>query len=66
MQSDKPDSEPKTKETLRGFEGLPIDVTSRIKDAMAYIEAVKTRFEKDKPEVYDKFLDLMKDFRDQR
>lgn len=40
--------------------GRPLDVT----DALSYLDAVKVQFQ-DKPEVYNRFLDIMKDFKSQ-
>src|ERR1700722_4433181 len=39
----------------------PLDV----KDALSYLDAVKMRFQ-DQPEVYNRFLDIMKDFKSQQ
>ncbi|THV01430.1 hypothetical protein K435DRAFT_655423 [Dendrothele bispora CBS 962.96] len=39
----------------------PLNVT----DALSYLDAVKIQFQ-DKPEVYNKFLDIMKDFKSQQ
>ncbi|KAK0505793.1 histone deacetylase complex, SIN3 component [Armillaria luteobubalina] len=50
-----PPSELKTPET-----GRPLNVT----DALSYLDAVKVQFQ-DKPEVYNRFLDIMKDFKSQ-
>ena len=36
----------------------------RVRDALTYIDAVKTQFG-DQPEVYNHFLDVMRDFRAQ-
>lgn len=36
----------------------------KVKDAMGYLEKVKTKFAK-QPTVYNKFLDIMKDFKSQ-
>jgi len=41
-------------------EGRPLNVT----DALSYLDAVKKQFE-DKPDVYNNFLDIMKDFKSQ-
>lgn len=41
-------------------ENRPLNVT----DALTYLDAVKIQFQ-DKPEVYNKFLDIMKDFKSQ-
>ncbi|KAF5351060.1 hypothetical protein D9756_008434 [Leucocoprinus leucothites] len=38
----------------------------KIRDAMNYIDIVKTKVAEDEPEVYDKFLSLMRDFHNQR
>ena len=38
----------------------PLNVT----DALSYLDAVKVQFQ-DKPEVYNQFLDIMKDFKSQ-
>ena len=35
-----------------------------VKDALSYLDAVKTQFH-DKPDVYNLFLDIMKDFKGQ-
>lgn len=40
--------------------GRPLNVT----DALSYLDAVKVQFQ-DKPEVYNRFLDIMKDFKGQ-
>ncbi|KAJ6611497.1 hypothetical protein B0H10DRAFT_2224012 [Mycena sp. CBHHK59/15] len=40
--------------------GRPLNVT----DALSYLDAVKIQFQ-DKPEVYNRFLDIMKDFKSQ-
>lgn len=40
--------------------GRPLNVT----DALGYLDAVKKQFE-DRPDVYNKFLDIMKDFKSQ-
>lgn len=40
--------------------GRPLNVT----DALSYLDAVKVQFQ-DKPEVYNQFLDIMKDFKSQ-
>ncbi len=50
-----PPSELKTPEA-----GRPLNVT----DALSYLDAVKVQFQ-DKPEVYNRFLDIMKDFKSQ-
>lgn len=36
----------------------------RVEDALAYLDQVKQKFS-DKPQVYNKFLDIMKDFKAQ-
>ncbi|KAG7099673.1 hypothetical protein E1B28_001498 [Marasmius oreades] len=41
--------------------GRPLNVT----DALSYLDAVKNQFQ-DRPEVYNKFLDIMKDFKSQQ
>ncbi len=44
-----------------------LDLESRplnVKDALSYLDAVKKQFE-DKPDVYNNFLDIMKDFKSQ-
>jgi len=35
-----------------------------VNDALSYLEQVKSQF-KDQPEIYNKFLDIMKDFKSQ-
>ncbi|KAG7452216.1 uncharacterized protein BT62DRAFT_926424 [Guyanagaster necrorhizus] len=50
-----PSSGPKSPEA-----GRPLNVT----DALSYLDAVKVQFQ-DKPEVYNRFLDIMKDFKSQ-
>lgn len=40
--------------------GRPLNVT----DALSYLDAVKVQFQ-EKPEVYNRFLDIMKDFKSQ-
>lgn len=40
--------------------------TVKIRDALQYIDAVKARFVEEEPKVYDEFLALMKDFKNQR
>lgn len=40
--------------------GRPLNVT----DALSYLDAVKNQFH-DQPEVYNRFLDIMKDFKSQ-
>lgn len=40
--------------------GRPLNVT----DALSYLDAVKVQFS-EKPEVYNRFLDIMKDFKSQ-
>lgn len=40
--------------------GRPLNVT----DALSYLDAVKVQFQ-DKPDVYNHFLDIMKDFKSQ-
>jgi paired amphipathic helix protein Sin3a len=40
--------------------GRPLNVT----DALSYLDAVKSQFQ-DKPDVYNHFLDIMKDFKSQ-
>ncbi|KAK0465461.1 histone deacetylase complex, SIN3 component [Desarmillaria tabescens] len=50
-----PPSGPKSPEA-----GRPLNVT----DALSYLDAVKVQFQ-DKPEVYNRFLDIMKDFKSQ-
>lgn len=40
--------------------GRPLNVT----DALSYLDAVKIQFQ-DKPDVYNRFLDIMKDFKSQ-
>jgi len=40
--------------------GRPLNVT----DALSYLDAVKNQFQ-DKPDVYNQFLDIMKDFKSQ-
>lgn len=44
----------------RSPEGRPLNVT----DALSYLDAVKVQFQ-DKPDVYNHFLDIMKDFKSQ-
>ncbi|KAL0068608.1 hypothetical protein AAF712_004324 [Marasmius tenuissimus] len=41
--------------------GRPLNVT----DALSYLDAVKNQFQ-DRPEVYNRFLDIMKDFKSQQ
>lgn len=36
-----------------------------VKDALTYLELVKVKFN-DQPEIYNRFLDIMKDFKSQR
>ena len=36
-----------------------------VKDALSYLDQVKIQFS-DQPEVYNRFLDIMKDFKSQR
>jgi len=35
-----------------------------VKDALSYLEQVKSQF-KDQPEIYNRFLDIMKEFKSQ-
>lgn len=46
--------------TPAAVESRPLNVT----DALSYLDAVKVQFQ-DKPEVYNRFLDIMKDFKSQ-
>jgi paired amphipathic helix protein Sin3a len=46
--------------TTRSPESRPLNVT----DALSYLDAVKVQFQ-DKPDVYNHFLDIMKDFKSQ-
>jgi histone deacetylase complex regulatory component SIN3 len=46
--------------TARSPETRPLNVT----DALSYLDAVKVQFQ-DKPDVYNHFLDIMKDFKSQ-
>jgi len=41
--------------------GRPLNVT----DALSYLDLVKNKF-RDRPEVYNHFLDIMKEFKGQR
>ena len=43
-----------------GAETRPLNVS----DALGYLDAVKAQFQ-DKPDVYNHFLDIMKDFKSQ-
>jgi len=38
--------------------------TLNVNDALSYLEQVKAQF-KDHPEIYNRFLDIMKDFKSQ-
>jgi histone deacetylase complex regulatory component SIN3 len=42
----------------------PTDRPLNVKDALSYLDAVKTQFH-DRPDVYNLFLDIMKDFKGQ-
>jgi paired amphipathic helix protein Sin3a len=46
--------------STRSPESRPLNVT----DALSYLDAVKVQFQ-DKPDVYNHFLDIMKDFKSQ-
>jgi paired amphipathic helix protein Sin3a len=46
--------------TAKSPESRPLNVT----DALSYLDAVKVQFQ-DKPDVYNHFLDIMKDFKSQ-
>lgn len=46
--------------SARSPESRPLNVT----DALSYLDAVKVQFQ-DKPDVYNHFLDIMKDFKSQ-
>ena len=41
-----------------------VNAGPKVKDAMGYLEKVKNKFA-DKPQVYNQFLDIMKDFKSQ-
>lgn len=45
----------------QSVDNRPLNVT----DALSYLDAVKKQFE-DKPDVYNDFLDIMKDFKSQK
>ena len=49
-----------TEQPSRSADGRPLNVT----DALTYLDAVKNQFA-DKPDVYNHFLDIMKDFKSQ-
>lgn len=75
MQNDKPIPTTDAEKLTEGLEALSINkpteeskllATKRIQSALNYIEAVKGRFQKDQPQIYDKFLDIMKDYHNQR
>ncbi|KAG6845379.1 hypothetical protein H0H87_010488, partial [Tephrocybe sp. NHM501043] len=54
------DSPPEAPKSSPPEAGRPLNVT----DALSYLDAVKVQFN-DKPEVYNRFLDIMKDFKSQ-
>ena len=53
--------EAQTSREQQGAKVQPFSVT----DAISYVNSVKLQFA-EQPEVYDKFLDVLKDFRNQR
>ncbi|KAJ7292716.1 histone deacetylase complex, SIN3 component [Mycena rebaudengoi] len=55
-----PKTKPGTPTTKSPEMNRPLNVT----DALSYLDAVKIQFQ-DKPEVYNRFLDIMKDFKSQ-
>ncbi|KAJ7597424.1 hypothetical protein C8J56DRAFT_920036 [Mycena floridula] len=56
----RPDSASATAAQKQAAAERPLNVT----DALSYLDAVKVQFQ-EKPEVYNKFLDIMKDFKSQ-
>ncbi|KAF9445677.1 hypothetical protein P691DRAFT_254893 [Macrolepiota fuliginosa MF-IS2] len=67
MQSPKSSvSGPNIDETVEEFQRLMTTASSRIQDAVSYVDLVKTRLAEDESEVYVKFLDLMKGFHTQQ
>lgn len=57
----KPGSPLPQPEPLSSEAGRPLNVT----DALSYLDAVKIQFA-ERPEVYNQFLDIMKDFKSQK
>lgn len=55
-----PNDSPGASQPSSDVTGRPLNVT----DALSYLDAVKMQFQ-DKPEVYNQFLDIMKDFKSQ-
>ena len=49
---------------LSYVEGQPQERQLNVTDALSYLDAVKVQFQ-DQPEVYNQFLDIMKDFKSQ-
>lgn len=49
---------------LSYIEGQPQERQLNVTDALSYLDAVKVQFQ-DQPEVYNQFLDIMKDFKSQ-
>jgi len=49
---------------LSFVEGQPQERQLNVTDALSYLDAVKVQFQ-DQPEVYNQFLDIMKDFKSQ-
>lgn len=46
------------------LESIQVDRPLNVTDALSYLDAVKIQFQ-DKPDVYNHFLDIMKDFKSQ-
>ena len=46
-------------------EKLPAGGMPRVQDALGYLEKVKNQFKGTKAQVYNNFLDIMKDFKSQ-
>ncbi|EME28827.1 paired amphipathic helix protein Sin3a [Galdieria sulphuraria] len=60
-----PSDEKTNKETSPSSQSAPSSNRKlKVEDALAYLEQVKTQFN-DQPHVYNKFLDIMKDFKSQ-
>lgn len=56
--------EPAMEQTPSASEG-PLDRALNVADALTYLDSVKVQFQ-DRPDVYNHFLDIMKDFKSQR
>jgi hypothetical protein len=55
---------PPTSDSPVGSAGAEAGRALNVTDALSYLDAVKVQFN-DKPEVYNRFLDIMKDFKSQ-